>query len=303
MTTRSGPLGRGRFLPAARGRGKRRENLRPARRLPIVPIAILGLLIVAAILAPLIAPYPPLRIDLAHALLPPFYEPGGSLSHPLGTDKVGRDVLSRVIYGGRVSLLLSTSVLLLGGSIGTVLGLISGYVSGKVDAAIQRGVEVILSLPTIMVALVAVYVLGQSYVSVVLVLSPFIAARFARMVRGEALTIRKRSYVALAQVAGASHARIIARHILPNVAGTIIVIATLEVGHLILVEASLSFLGVGVPPPTPAWGLMVADGREYLATKYWLSLFPGLAIMATVLSINWIGDWLRDILDPKQQLL
>jgi peptide/nickel transport system permease protein len=192
---------------------------------------------------------------------------------------------------------------LLGGSIGVVLGLISGYFAGKLDTAIQRGVEVILSLPTIMVALVAVYVLGQSFLSVVLVLSPFIAARFARMVRGEALTIRKRSFVALAQVAGASHLRIIAKHILPNVAGTIIVISTLEIGHLILLEASLSFLGVGVPPPTPAWGLMVADGREYLSTKYWLSLFPGLAIMATVLSINWLGDWLRDILDPKTQLL
>lgn len=303
MTTNSGRAGLNRFFPALRRTKARDANLRPTRRLPIVPIAILGVLIVCAILAPVIAPYPPLKIDLAHALLPPFYERGGSFEHLLGTDKVGRDVLSRVIHGGRVSLLLSTSVLVLGGSIGTVLGLISGYVSGRVDTAIQRGVEVILSLPTIMVALVAVYVLGQSYVSVVLVLSPFIAARFARMVRGEALTIRKRSYVALAQVAGASHARIIARHILPNVAGTIIVISTLEVGHLILLEASLSFLGVGVPPPTPGWGLMVADGREYLATKYWLSLFPGLVIMATVLSINWIGDWLRDVLDPKQQLL
>jgi peptide/nickel transport system permease protein len=215
---------------------------------------------------------------------------------------VGRDILTRVIYGGRVSLLLAGGVLVLGGTVGIVLGLISGYWAGKTDAVIQRGVEAILSLPTLMVALAFVFVLGQSFLSVVLVLSPFIAARFARMVRGEALRIREMSYVALARVAGASAGRIILRHILPNVAGTIIVVATLEVGILILVEASLSFLGVGVPPPTPAWGLMVADGREYLATKYWLTLFPGLAIVATVLSINWIGDWLRDVLDPKRHL-
>jgi peptide/nickel transport system permease protein len=304
VTARNGVARFGRLLPVGRGRAKPTDDaLRPARRVPVIPLTILAVLILSAALAPIISPYSPLKIDLTHALLPPFYQAGGSLAHILGTDKVGRDVLTRVIYGGQVSLLLSVSVLLLGGSIGVVLGLISGYFAGKLDTTIQRGVEVILSLPTIMVALVAVYVLGQSFLSVVLVLSPFIAARFARMVRGEALTIRKRSFVALAQVAGASHLRIIAKHILPNVAGTIIVISTLEIGHLILLEASLSFLGVGVPPPTPAWGLMVADGREYLSTKYWLSLFPGLAIMATVLSINWLGDWLRDILDPKTQLL
>jgi peptide/nickel transport system permease protein len=175
--------------------------------------------------------------------------------------------------------------------------------AGSIDGIIQRGVEAVLSLPTIMVALVFVFVLGQSFTSVVLILAPFIAARFARMVRGDALTIRNMNYVLLARVAGASHARIIFRHILPNVASTLIVIATLEIGALILVESSLSFLGVGVPPPTPAWGLMVADGRDYLATKYWLTLFPGLAIVLTVLSINWIGDWLRDVLDPKRQYL
>jgi peptide/nickel transport system permease protein len=304
VTTRNGVARLGRLLPVGRGRAKAADAaLRPARHVPVVPLVILVVLVLSALLAPIISPYSPLKIDLTHALLPPFYQAGGSLAHVLGTDKVGRDVLTRLIYGGQVSLSLSISVLLIGGSIGIILGLISGYAAGKLDTAIQRGVEVILSLPTIMVALVAVYVLGQSFLSVVLVLSPFIAARFARMVRGEALTIRKRSFVALAQVAGASHARIIVKHILPNVAGTIIVISTLEIGHLILLEASLSFLGVGVPPPTPAWGLMVADGREYRSTKDWLSLFPGLAIMATVLSINWLGDWLRDILDPKTQLL
>ena len=285
----------------AQPRRSRRFEL--LRGLPILPVGLLSVLILAAVFAPVIAPHDPLQINLSNVLAPPFYAPGGSLEHPFGTDKVGRDVFSRVIYGGRVSLLLASSVLAIGGTVGTLFGLVSGYAAGKIDGVIQRGVEAILSLPTLMVALVFVFVLGQSFTSVVLILSPFIAARFARMVRGEALSVRNQNYVALARVAGASHVRIIARHILPNVAGTIIVIATLEIGHLILVEASLSFLGVGVPPPTPAWGLMVADGRDYLVTKYWLSLIPGLAILATVLSINWIGDWLRDFLDPKRQVL
>jgi peptide/nickel transport system permease protein len=290
MTIGIGPIARARSVGGA------------LRRMPVIPLVMLGALMIAALFAPIVAPHPPLEIDLSSALAPPFYHEGGSLDHPLGTDRLGRDILSRVIYGGQVSLLLAFSVLLIGGSLGVGLGLVSGYVGGAVDALIQRAVEAVLSLPTIMVALVFVFVLGQSFSSVVLILAPFITASFARMVRGEALAVRNMNYVALARVAGASHLRIIARHILPNVAGTIIVIATLEIGALILVEASLSFLGVGVPPPTPAWGLMVDDGREYLATRYWLSLFPGLAIVITVLSINWIGDWLRNALDPKRQV-
>jgi len=289
MTIGIGPLARARSVGGA------------LRRMPVIPLVMLGALMLAALFAPIVAPHPPLEIDLSAALAPPFYHEGGSLDHPLGTDRLGRDILSRVIYGGQVSLLLAFSVLAIGGSLGVALGLVSGYVGGALDSLIQRAVEAVLSLPTIMVALVFVFVLGQSFSSVVLILAPFITASFARMVRGEALAVRNMNYVALARVAGASHLRIIARHILPNVAGTIIVIATLEIGALILVEASLSFLGVGVPPPTPAWGLMVDDGREYLATRYWLSLFPGLAIVITVLSINWIGDWLRNALDPKRQ--
>ena len=280
-----------------------RSAARSAISIPIIPVAILATMALGAIFANQVAPHQPLQMDLSNALAPPFYHEGGSWTHPLGTDRLGRDIFSRLIHGGQVSLFLAFSVLVIGGTIGTALGLTSGYVAGRVDNAIQRGVEAILSLPTIMVALVFVFVLGQSFTSVVLILSPFIAASFARMVRGESLSIREKDYVALARVAGASHLRIIVRHILPNVAGTIIVIATLEVGALILVEASLSFLGVGVPPPTPAWGLMIDDGRQYLTTKYWLSVFPGLAIVVTVLSINWIGDWLRNALDPKRQVI
>ena len=274
-----------------------------SRQLPLVPLAVLAILVLSAAFADVLAPYDPIRTDLRSSLLPPFYHENGSLAHILGTDELGRDILSRLMHGGRVSLLLALSVILIGGAIGVPLGLLSGYVGGYVDAVIQRAVEAILSLPTIMVALVCVFVLGQTYASIILILSPFVAAELTRMVRGDAMTIRRSQYVALARVAGASHLRIIARHILPNVAGTIIVVATLNVGALILVEASLSFLGVGVPPPSPAWGLMIDGGREYVATKYWLSLFPGLAIVLTVLAINWIGDWLRNVLDPKQQRL
>ena len=237
------------------------------------------------------------------AFQPPFYQEGGNLEHPLGTDELGRDILSRLMYGGRVSLMLALAVTALGTMIGVPLGLVSAYLGGKTDSVIQRMVEAVLSLPTIMIALVCVFVLGQTYASIVLILTPFVAAELARMVRGDALAVRTANYTALARVAGASHLRILWRHILPNVAGTIIVVATLQIGALILVESSLSFLGVGVPPPTPAWGLMIEGGREYVATKYWLSLFPGLAIVLTVLSINWIGDWLRNVLDPKQQKL
>jgi peptide/nickel transport system permease protein len=273
------------------------------RRIPVIPLVILGLLALSALFAPIVAPHPPLEINLAGALLPPFYHDGGSMVYPLGTDQLGRDILSRVIYGGRISILLASGVIIIGGTIGCLLGLMSGYRGGKTDSIVQRGVEAILSLPTIMVAIVFVFVLGQGILSVVLVLSPFIAASFARMVRAETLTVRNMQYVSLARVAGASHARIIFKHVLPNVAGTIIVLATLEVGALILVEASLSFLGVGIPPPMPAWGLMVDNGREFITTRYWLTLYPGLAIVATVLSINWIGDWLRNVLDPKQQVV
>jgi peptide/nickel transport system permease protein len=274
-----------------------------ARSLPIGPLVILGALVVSALFADVLAPHDPIEVDLIRSFQPPFYHEGGSLEHPLGTDELGRDILSRLMHGGRVSLVLALSVTALGMLVGVPLGLISGYVGGLTDAVIQRLVEAVLSLPTIMVALVCVFVLGQTYASIVLILTPFVAAELARMVRGDALAIRRTNYTALARVAGASHLRILWRHIVPNVAGTIIVVATLQIGALILVESSLSFLGVGVPPPTPAWGLMIEGGREYVATKYWLSLFPGLAIVLTVLSINWIGDWLRNLLDPKLQQL
>jgi peptide/nickel transport system permease protein len=278
----------------------RRRTRRWRRRPPIISLTLFTVLIILAIFAPLIAPESPLKINLANASQVPFFMKGGSTAHLLGTDNLGRDILSRVIYGSRTTLGLAAVVLFVGAAVGVTVGLASGYLGGGTDTVVQRLVEAILSLPTIMVALVFAFLLGQSFTTVVVILAPFIAARFARMVRGDVLAIRSMGYVELAQVAGASTARIIRRHILPNVAGTIIVIATLEFGQLILLEASLSFLGVGVPPPTPEWGLMVSEGEQYIATKFWISLFPGLAIVASVLAINLIGDWLRDYLDPKR---
>src|ERR1700722_51444 len=289
----------GRRLPrlgrAVRGRRSRR------RHPPLVSVIILLFVLAMSLFASMIAPDSPLKINLSGALVPPFYAQGGSFAHVLGTDNLGRDILSRIVYGARDTLLLSVIVLLVGGIVGVILGLLSGYYGRAIDGLIQRLVEAVLSLPTIMVALAFSYVLGQSTHSIVIVLSPFIAAQFARMVRGDVLGVKSLGYVDLARVAGGSPLRIMARHILPNVAGTIIVVSTLVAGQLILLEATLSFLGVGVPPPTPEWGLMVSEGQNYINNGYWLSLFPGLAIALTVLAFNLLGDWLRDVLDPKTQ--
>ncbi len=271
--------------------------------IPKVPLLILVVFIGAAIAAPLIAPHNPTQVDVMANFTPPVWSAGGTMDHILGTDKIGRDILSRLIYGSRLSLSLSMIVIIIGGSVGVVLGMVSGYVGGMVDAIIQRAVEAMLSLPTILVALVFIFAFGFGFWNVIFILSPFLAARFARMVRGETLSIKEREHVAIAKVMGASGLRILATHILPNVINTVTVLATLEVGHLILIESSLSFLGAGIPPPNPAWGLMVAEGQAYIATAYWISLFPGLAILTTVLSLNLFGDWLRDMLDPHRKHL
>tara|TARA_B100000029_G_C17607644_1_gene967999 strand:- start:2939 stop:3838 length:900 start_codon:yes stop_codon:yes gene_type:complete len=273
------------------------------KRAPKIPTVILGILLAFGLFGQWLAPHDPISIDLAKSFTPPVWHEGGSASNILGTDKLGRDILSRVIIGSRVSLALSLTIIALGGGAGVILGLISGYSGRKVDSLIQRGVEVILAMPTILVALVFVFTVGRSFESVMFILSPFLAARFTRIVRGETLSIRERDFVAVAKVIGTPSWMILLRHILPNVFNTVIVLATLEVGHLILLEASLSFLGVGVPPPHPAWGLMVAGGREFISSAYWIALFPGLAILFAVLSINLFGDWLRDTLDPRRRQL
>ena len=290
-------------VPASALSPRLRSLVNGLRRAPKVPSTVLIVLLVFAAFGQWIAPHSPTAGDMAATFAPPVWHEGGSADHLLGTDKLGRDILSRLIRGARVSLSLSLFVIALGGGVGVTLGLISGYSGGKIDAVMQRAIEVILAMPTILVALVFVFAVGRSFESVILILSPFLAARFARIVRGETLSVRERDFVAIAKVIGTPTWMILLRHILPNVFNTIIVLATLEVGHLILLESSLSFLGVGVPPPQPAWGLMVADGREFLTSAYWITLFPGLFILAAVLSLNLFGDWLRDTLDPRRRQL
>ena len=229
--------------------------------------------------------------------------PAGTTKYLLGTDHLGRDLLSRLIYGARISLIMAAITLLVGGSIGVMLGLIAGWYGHWMDELIMRLVDIELALPLILIALVLVVALGPSFELIIVIISIWIWPRFARMTRGEVLQLKNMDYIALARVAGASTPRIMFIHILPGTINTVIIIATLQVGAVLLVEAALSFLGAGVPAPTPAWGSMVADGRDRLADAWWIATMPGVAIMLTVMSLNVFGDWLRDTLDPRLRQL
>lgn len=277
--------------------------LRQARRLPLIPIFILAVFIVVGIGAPWIAPHNPERGSLRERNLPPFWEETGSADHVFGTDHLGRDVMSRVIFGARISLVVATTVILAGISIGVFIGLLSGWYGGWVDEFFMRLVDIKLAIPTILLALVLVLALGQSFILIIGILAITIWPRIARNVRGEVLRLKTMDYVALAKVAGASTPRILSIHLFPGVINTLIVLTTLEIGIVILLEATLSFLGAGVPPPTPAWGSMVAEGRDRLAVAWWISTIPGLAIMIVVMASNLFGDWLRDTLDPRLRQL
>ena len=271
--------------------------------LPWFSLSILGVLVVCALFAAYLSPQSPTEGDITGKLIPPVWMERGTAEHPLGTDRFGRDVLSRIIYGSRISLLVSLMAIVVSGTIGTTVGLISGYRGGPTDAILMRVTDIALSLPTILIAVVLVAVSEPSFRNVILVIALLLWPRFARQVRGETLGIKEQDFVALAVVAGRSSAWIISRHILPNVMPTLLVISTLQVGYVILLEGTLSFLGVGVPPPNPAWGLMIADGRGFIATAWWITLFPGLAMLLTVLAVNLMGDWLRDHLDPRLRQL
>jgi peptide/nickel transport system permease protein len=280
-----------------------RWRLAALRRVPIVSLSIIIFMLLTAALAEVLTPYSPVDISLPERLRPPFWEVGGSLAHPLGTDPMGRDLLTRLIYGARISLLVGLLGLCLGGGVGAVLGLIAGYAGGRVDAFLMRTTDTALSFPIILFAILLVVILGGSLFTVVLAVALVLWARFARVIRGEALSIRTRDFVALARVAGSSPLRIIVVHLFPNVLNTLVVLLSLQVGWVIIVEASLSFLGAGVPPPTPTWGSMIAEGRDYIASAWWVSFFPGLAILVTVLAFNLFWDWLRDALDPTLRQL
>jgi peptide/nickel transport system permease protein len=271
------------------------------RRSPLTGIgaAIVGLVVLAAIAAPLLATTDPIEQDLSVALKPPFWLADGSFAHPLGTDHLGRDVYSRLVYGARISLTISVLAALLGAAVGVAAGLAAGYLGGRVDMVIMRIVDLNLAFPLILLALAVVALLGASLRNLVIVMAVTTWMIYARVVRGVSLTLREQEFIQAVRALGARDARIIIRHILPNVAAPILVIWTLEVARVILMESALSFLGLGVPPPTPTWGRMLAEGRDYLTMAGWIAVFPGLAIMVTVLGINFLGDGLRDLLDPR----
>jgi len=273
------------------------------RRWPVIPGVILTMMAVFAIFPNLIAPYDPYRGDVRAAHTRPVWYPEGSRSHLLGTDHVGRDLLSRIIHGARVSLRISAVSLGCGILAGTALGLVSGYFGGLVDEFCMRLIDVWGAIPPILVGMVAAMVFGASAVTLMGVLALFAWSSVGRQVRAETLSLKTRDYVALSRVAGASTLRILLVHMLPGVVNTVVVIATLLVGGLIMSEAFLSYMGAGIRSPTPAWGLMTAEGKDFLMVAWWDAFFPGLAIFLTVVSLNFIGDWTRDRLDPRLRQL
>ena len=262
-------------------------------------LAVLLVMGGSAVLAPQLAPWDPARQMLVKRLRPPMWQERGLREHPLGTDHLGRDILSRILYGGRISLGVGLIAVTLSALIGVTLGLLAGFFGGRADALIMRIVDVFLAIPYILLAMGVVFALGPSLLNVILVMGATRWVQFARIVRADVLSIREREFVVGARARGNRALRLLLRHVLPNALTPIIVVATLELAFMIIYESALSFLGLGVQPPTPTWGWMLSDGRNYVATAWWLATFPGLAIMLTVLAINLLGDWLRDTLDPR----
>jgi peptide/nickel transport system permease protein len=272
---------------------------RRIRLVPALPLAILFLLALVAIAAPLLTPYDPIKHSLSTRMLPPFWMPKGSVEHLLGTDRFGRDILTRLLYGARSSLLIVAVSSVIALTIGAGVGILAGYAGGKIDAVLSRLVDVMLAVPSVLVALAIAVALGASFWNVVLILGFLIWPNIARLIRGEALAIRQLDFAQYSAAIGVPRSIILLRHVLPNVLPTLLVAVTLETGNIILTEASLSFLGAGVPPPTPSWGAMINEGQALIRTGWWIALFPGLMIAATVLSLNSVGDWLRDHFDPS----
>ncbi|MFV0309751.1 MAG: ABC transporter permease [Desertimonas sp.] len=268
------------------------------RRFPVIPVAIWVIVIACALLSPLVAPHDPTAQTLTARLKPPFLWPDGSRDHWLGTDNLGRDVLSRLIYGARVTVIVAALAVTLAAAIGTVIGLVAGYYGRWVDTLLMRIVDFQVALPALLFGVMVATTTTPGLRNVVIIIVLFTWAPFARLVRAEALSLRNREFIQLAKVANLRPWRIMARHIFPNVLSTAMVLATLNLSVVILFEAALSFLGLGIMPPDVSWGLMLADGRQYLTVAWWLVTWPGLAIVAVALSGNLFGDWLRDRLDP-----
>ena len=273
-------------------------------RRPGIAIATLVVLAVVAagLSAPALAPFDPVEQNVIERLAPPVFMLGGTTEHLLGTDHLGRDVLSRLIYGARVALVVGITTVSVSGFLGLGIGLVAGYFGGWVDTAFMRLLDIQLSMPFMLLALTIIGILGPSLQNIVIVLALTGWVVYARVVRAEILSLRTREFVAACRSLGGSDARIIVKHLLPNVRSTVMVVSTVEVARMMLLESALSFLGLGVRPPTPSWGAMLADGRIYLASAWWLATFPGIAISVTVLAVNMVGDRLRDYLDPELEV-
>ena len=263
-----------------------------------VAMFLLVVFVFVALFGPLISPHDPLAGSLRARLNPPFWQEGGSWEHVFGTDRLGRDILSRIIAGAQISLAVCALVIAIAGTVGTTVGTLAGYFGGWTDRVLMRLVDLALSFPVILLALLLGAISGPSFTNIIIVISLVLWSQYARMARGETMKIRNEDYVDLARTSGLSDLKIILRHILPNIAPSLIVVATLQVGVVIVLEASLSFLGVGVPPPAPSWGSMIADGRSYITTAWWLCMVPGFAILLTVMSVNLVGDALADKINP-----
>ena len=280
-------------------KGERRP---PARRVPLhvwASAAFMLLIVLAALLAPAVSPYDPIQQSLRERLRGPTWFPEeGRKRHLLGTDHLGRDILSRIVYGSRVSLIVGFAAVLIGGTIGGTLGLLSGFAGGAVDEAIMLVVDAQLAFPFILLAIGIIAVLGPSFPNLILVVGLSGWVTYARIVRAQVVSIKEREYITAIRGLGGSVRRIILSHILPNTLAPFLVVATLELARTILLESTLSFLGLGIQPPTPSWGGMLNEGRGYLDTAWWISAFPGLALMITALVVSRVGDWLRDVLDP-----
>jgi len=261
-------------------------------------IMVLGV-IFCAVLAPLISPHDPILQDVEKRLIPPVGQEGADPNYLLGTDHLGRDIVSRLIYGARISIVVSVSAVALSAVLGTLIGLFSGFYGGKVDNIFMRLADVQLAFPFILLAIAIIAVLGPDLQNIIITMAITGWVIYARVVRAEVLSLREKEFITSVRALGGSNGRIIFRHLFPNVIPPIIVIVTLEMARMIIMEAALSFLGLGIQPPTPTWGGMLADGRVYLVTSWWLATFPGLVIMLVVLGINLLGNWLRDMLDPR----
>ncbi len=271
--------------------------------MPFLPVIILLIVLFSAILGPSITPHDPGALDLGNALKPPFWEEGGSTANLLGTDNMGRDILSRIIKGANVSVVVAAFAILFSGTIGALMGMLAGYFGGKIDIIIMRLVDIQMSVPSLALALILAAALRPGMSTVIIVIAVTYWTWYARIIRGEVLSLKERDFIALAKVAGCGTFSILLKHFFPNVVNTLLVLATLQIGSVIIYEASLSFLGLGIQPPDVSWGLMLSDARPYISVAWWTITLPGIAIVLTCLGSNLFGDWLRDTLDPKRRQL